>query len=101
MSVFDTRPEKRIAADHTNDRPTYVGTDQNDALHYWSIHDRRIVVVQDDAVATTDHVETAAGEMIALADADRPLRLWRRYTARERGWVECRITADPLLGGGL
>jgi len=28
MSIFESRPEKRIATEHVTDRPTYIGTDE-------------------------------------------------------------------------
>jgi len=90
MSAFETRPEKRTAGENTTDRPTYIGTDETGAVHYWSIHDRRVVVVDGDQTATCD-----------LPDQERPLKHWREHTEAERGWVECRITADPLLGGAV
>jgi len=90
MSAFDTRPEKRIAAEQTSDRPTYIGRDEAGAVHYWSIHDRTVIVVDGTETATCD-----------LSDLDRPLKHWRKHTAAERGWTDCQITAEPLLAGGL
>jgi len=90
MSVFDTRPEKRIASEHVSDRPTYIGTDETGAVHYWSIHDRTVIVVEGDDTATCD-----------LSDSDRPLGHWSEHTAAERGWADCTISADPLFAGGL
>jgi len=90
MSVFATRDEKSIAATYCTDRPTYIGTDETGAVHYWSTYDRMVIVVEFTDVSTC-----------RLADCDRPLKHWREHTADERGWTECRITADPLLGGAV
>jgi hypothetical protein len=88
MSIFESRPEKRIATDHATDEPTYLGTDADGAVHYWSILDRRVIVVDGDDVATCD-----------LADLRRPLKHWREHTASERGWTDCQIASgQPLVG---
>lgn len=100
MSVFETRPERAIAAEHCSTQPRYLGIDATGAAHYWSFVDQHVVVVESEnaAVATEVPVDDAVCGFAAL---DRPLLYWARYTESERGWDDCKITADALLSGGI
>jgi len=100
MSVFETRPERAIAAEHCTTQPRHLGTDATNALHYWSFVDQHVVVVEGDdaAVATEVPVDD---EVYGFGALDRPLLHWARYTESERGWDDCKIVGDALLSGGL
>jgi len=90
MTIFDSRPEKRIARNHATTDPTYIGSDAAGGVHYWDAYSRTVIVVEGDRAETC-----------TLGDADRPLKHWREHTAAERGWENCQIVSDPLLAGGL
>lgn len=100
MSVFDSRPEKRIACQLATVSPRYLGTDEHGAVHYWDHHARTVIVVDGEEAATTDAV-TVDGADTRFADLDRPLKHWRIHVATERGWADCTISASPALRGGL
>jgi hypothetical protein len=80
MSVLDTAPDKYGGATRDAlqqlDRPYYLGTDADGAVHHHSPYDDRVVVVGPDG--TIEHVEALDG---------RDIETWVDFIRdRRAGW---------------
>ena len=98
--MFASRPEKRIATEHTAVEPRYLGTDARGTVHYWDHIQRHVVLVDGGDVEIVERVPTN-GKVRLLGDCNHPLRHWREYTDAERGWDSCEIETGSLLFGGV
>lgn len=89
MTDYDINAQERTAREIYHDA-SFLGIDGEEAVHYWSIYNQSVVVIEADGeVSTFPLSETPC----------RNLSDWMAHTDRKRGWETHRVassTADMI-----